>query len=59
MADINPMGTATAMAMAEMSSVPVNRGTAPNAPEAPIWSARIAICGLQSNPNRNSVTGTA
>ncbi len=52
------MGTATNMAMAEISSVPANSGTAPKAPEEPTWSARSAVCGLHSRPNRNSVTGT-
>ena len=58
MADIKPIGTATTIAMKEISRVPVNRGTAPKAPEEPTWSARIAICGLQRNPKRKSVTGT-
>ena len=32
--------------MTEISSVPANSGTAPNAPDEPTWSARIAVCGL-------------
>ena len=56
-ADIRPMGTATSMAMPDIRSVPTNTGTDPNAPEEPIWSARIAIWGLHFNPNRNSHTG--
>ena len=54
MADISPTGTATNMATAEMRSVPVKRGTMPNAPEAPTWSERIAVCGLHSTPKRKS-----
>ena len=46
------------MAMTLISRVPVNSGTAPKAPEAPTWSVRMAICGLQSSPNRKSVTET-
>ena len=38
--------------------VPQNSGTAPNAPEEPTWSARIAVCGLHCSPNRNSYHGT-
>ena len=34
-ADIRPMGTATTMAMPEISRVPANSGTEPNAPEEP------------------------
>ena len=41
------MGTAMDMAIREMSAVPANSGTAPNEPDDPTWSARIAICGLQ------------
>ena len=59
MADIRPTGTATSMAMKEMSSVPTNSGMAPKAPDAPTWSARMAICGLHSVPKRKPVTGTA
>jgi hypothetical protein len=43
------------MAMKEMSAVPANSGTAPNEPDEPTWSARIAICGLQEVPNRKSM----
>ena len=49
------MGTAMSMAMKEMSAVPANNGTAPNEPDDPTWSARIAICGLQEVPNRKSM----
>ena len=46
---------ATIMAMiAPMNTVPQNKGIEPNAPEDPAWSARIAVCGLQMVPNRNS-----
>ncbi len=41
-----------------ISKVPVNSGTAPKLPDEPTWSARIAVCGLQLSPNRNSVIGT-
>ena len=41
--------------MKEMSAVPANSGTAPNEPDDPTWSARIAICGLQEVPNRKSM----
>ena len=44
--------------MPAISSVPVNSGTAPKAPDEPTWSARMASCGLQFRPNRNSVIGT-
>ena len=54
MADMSPMGTATNMAMAETSRVPVNSGTAPKAPEAPTWSARMAVWGLHRVPKKNS-----
>ena len=57
MADISPMGTATVMAIPDISSVPTSTGTAPKAPDDPTWSARIAVCGLHCKPNRNSVTG--
>jgi hypothetical protein len=40
-----------------MSVVPTKSGTAPNAPEDPTWSARMAVCGLQCRPNRNSHQG--
>ena len=44
------------MAMiAPMKIVPQNKGTEPNAPDDPAWSARIAVCGLHWVPNRNSV----
>ena len=42
------------MAMKEMSAVPANSGTAPNEPDDPTWSARMAICGLHDVPNRKS-----
>ena len=42
-----------------ISKVPVNSGTAPKLPEEPTWSARIAVCGLQLRPNRNSLNGTS
>ena len=58
MAANRPMGAATVIAMNEMSRVPANSGMAPNAPEEPTWSSRIAIWGLQSRPNRKSVTPT-
>src|SRR6056297_1876369 len=58
MADISPIGPATSMAIKEISRVPANSGIAPKAPEAPTWSMRSAVCGLQLVPNRNSVTGT-
>ena len=35
MADISPTGTATAMAMAVISSVPANSGIAPKEPDEP------------------------
>ena len=47
---------ATIMAMiAPMKVVPQNKGTDPNAPDDPAWSARSAVCGLHVVPNRNSV----
>ena len=46
------------MAMVVIRSVPAKRGTAPNEPEEPTWSARIAVCGLHCSPNRNSNTDT-
>ena len=49
------MGTAMTMAMNEISAVPANSGTAPNDPDEPTWSARIAICGLHEVPNRKSI----
>ena len=32
--------------------------TPPKAPELPTWSSRMAVCGLHSAPNRNSVNET-
>src|SRR5690348_11616505 len=58
MADIKPRGAATTMAMVEISKVPTNNGTAPKLPEDPAWSARMAICGLQWVPNKNSAGET-
>ncbi len=55
---MRPTGTATNIAMLVINMVPVNRGTAPKLPDEPTWSARIAVCGLQFRPNRNSVIGT-
>ncbi len=46
------------MAITVISSVPVNSGTAPKLPDAPTWSARIAVCGLHSRPNRKFAIGT-
>ena len=47
------------MAMiAPMKNVPQNSGIEPNAPDEPAWSARIAVCGLHSMPNRKSVGRT-
>ena len=47
---------ATIMAMiAPMNAVPQNSGIDPKAPDDPAWSARMAVCGLQVVPNRNSV----
>ncbi len=54
-----PIGTATSIEIPVISSVPVNSGTAPKLPDEPTWSARIAVCGLQLSPNRNSVRGTS
>ena len=56
---MRPMGTDTAMAMRVISKVPANMGTAPKLPDWPTCSARIAICGLHSRPNRNSLGGTS
>src|SRR6056300_210406 len=53
-ADISPTGTATHMATRDICKVPTKRGTAPNEPDAPTWSARIAVCGLQCVPVINS-----
>ena len=58
MAENRPMGTAISIAMPEIIAVPRNSGTAPKLPEDPTWSARIAVCGLQTVPNRNSCTDT-
>ena len=41
MAENNPRGAPTAIAMAEIRNVPANSGTAPKEPEAPTWSERI------------------
>jgi hypothetical protein len=57
MADIKPKGTATSIAMPEIIAVPAKTGIAPKAPEEPTWSVRIAIWGLHSKPNKNSVIG--
>ena len=46
------------IAMKEISAVPANSGTAPKEPDEPTWSARIAVCGLQEVPNRNSIGET-
>ena len=48
------MGMATAKAIAEIRSVPVNTGMAPNAPPAVTWPSRIGICGSQLRPKKNS-----
>ncbi len=40
---ISPIGTATAMAIAEIKAVPQKTGTAPKAPDEPTWSLRIAV----------------
>ena len=45
---------ATSMAMAEISSVPVNTGMAPKAPPAVTWPSRMGICGSHFNPKKNS-----
>ena len=58
MAENSPTGTATIMAMRVINNVPANSGTAPKAPELPTWSSRMAVCGLHSVPNRNSVNET-
>ena len=59
MALISPSGIATIIAMiAPMKTVPQKSGIAPNAPEEPAWSARIAVCGLQVDPKRNSTGET-
>ena len=55
---MRPTGTATSIARPEINNVPVNSGTAPNAPDAPTWSARIAVCGLHDRPNRKSSNDT-
>ena len=46
------------IAINAIKKVPVNSGIAPKAPEEPIWSSLIGICGLQWVPNKNSETGT-
>ena len=56
---MSPNGTAMVIAMIVIRKVPANSGTAPNAPVEPTWSARMAVCGDHSRPNRNSVIGTA
>ena len=45
------------MAIPEIIAVPAKTGMAPKAPEEPIWSERMDICGLQFRPNKNSFTG--
>ena len=55
MAANRPTGTATIIAMTVIRIVPANTGIAPNAPDAPTWSARMAVCGLHSSPNRKSI----
>jgi hypothetical protein len=57
-AAMRPSGTAVSMQTRLISSVPAKSGTAPKAPEAPICSARMAVCGLQVVPRRNSAGGT-
>jgi hypothetical protein len=47
------------MATVAIRIVPARTGTTPNAPAPAIWSGRMAICGSQRSPNRNSVTGTS
>ena len=46
------------MAINEISMVPTNSGTAPNEPDEPTWSSRIAVCGLHEVPNTNSKIDT-
>ena len=58
MAVNSPTGIATTMAMVEISRVPMKTGTAPKAPAPATWSSRMAICGSQRRPNRNSCNGT-
>ena len=58
MAANRPTGTATIIAITVISIVPANTGIAPNAPDAPTWSARMAVCGLHSSPNRKSTGET-
>ena len=54
-----PIGTATTMAIAAITSVPRKTGTAPKAPAPATWSARMAICGSQRRPKKNSAGGTS
>src|SRR3546814_2529120 len=46
------------MAITAMTTVPRNTGTAPKEPWPATWSLRMAICGSQFRPNRNSYQGT-
>ena len=39
--------------------MPRNTGTAPKAPAPATWSARMAICGSQRRPKKNSCGGTS
>ena len=54
-----PVGIAISMAITEITSVPRNTGTAPKAPAPATWSARMAICGSQRRPKKNSCGGTS
>ena len=47
------------MAIIMIRKVPTKSGTAPKAPVPAYWSARMAIWGFHSIPNRNSWIGTA
>ena len=47
------------MAITVIKSVPANTGMAPKLPDWPTWSARKAVCGLHSSPNRNSLGGNS
>src|SRR4028119_1120356 len=59
MALISPSGIATTIAMiAPMKMVPQKSGIAPKAPDEPAWSARMAVCGLQLRPVKNSTGET-
>ena len=53
-----PIGMATIIAITEITSVPRNTGTAPKAPAPATWSGRMAICGSQRSPKKNSCGGT-